>query len=149
MNTNVYGFRPGRSVKNIAPQELGQALEDLRVLHGKLTAEIVVEAAKDESSVLHAAFTWDDAEAAQQHRLNEARRLITCIQVVNSPVGLPIQAFPEVGRTYAPAAEVLSNDQLAQRVLLQVKEFIESLERKYSAFHEVKNALDALKRAAG
>lgn len=43
---------------------------------GRLTPEQVVEDARAEDSPLHSHFTWDDAEAAQKYRLNEARALI-------------------------------------------------------------------------
>jgi hypothetical protein len=44
--------------------------------HGKLTAEIVVEAARDKRSALHSCFTWDDTLAAEEWRKEQARRLI-------------------------------------------------------------------------
>ena len=54
-----------------------QALLALAELHqGRVTPEIVVEAARDPASPLHSAFTWDDAQAAHEHRLAQARVLL-------------------------------------------------------------------------
>lgn len=54
---------------------------EIRKLHAgqpdrMLKAEQVVEAARPEDSPLHEYFDWDDAAAAHQHRLNQARRII-------------------------------------------------------------------------
>jgi hypothetical protein len=49
---------------------------------GRLTAEMVVEAARDEESPLHDFFTWDDAAAAAEHRIAQARALIRSVRVV-------------------------------------------------------------------
>lgn len=49
---------------------------------GRLTPEAVVAAARDPESALHEHFTWDDAEAAQKRRLDEARALIRSVKVV-------------------------------------------------------------------
>lgn len=58
------------------------ALLTLAEAHGgRLTPEAVVEAASDPDSPLHSAFTWDDAEAAHQHRLDQARFLIRRVRV--------------------------------------------------------------------
>lgn len=46
-----------------------------------LRAADVVQAAKDENSILHNHFDWDDAVAAQQWRLVQARFLIRSVKV--------------------------------------------------------------------
>ena len=49
------------------------ALEDAG---GRLTAEGVLDAARDEAHPLHGEFEWDDSVAAEQHRLSQARKLL-------------------------------------------------------------------------
>ncbi len=49
---------------------------------GRLTADDVVEAARNPKSPLHGYFTWDDAEAAHARRIDEARSLIRSVRVV-------------------------------------------------------------------
>jgi len=48
---------------------------------GILTPEAVVEDARDPDSPLHGEFNWDDASAAHQHRLDQARALIRSVRV--------------------------------------------------------------------
>jgi hypothetical protein len=59
-----------------------EALLALAELHqGRITPEMVVEAARDPNSPLHSAFTWDDAQAAHEHRLAQARVLLRRVRV--------------------------------------------------------------------
>lgn len=47
---------------------------------GRLTAEQVVEAAKEPDSPLHDQFIWDDAKAAHRQRLDTGRQLIRSVR---------------------------------------------------------------------
>lgn len=49
---------------------------------GRLTASAVVEDAKSSDSPLHHYFEWDTNKAAYQHWIEQARTLITSVQVV-------------------------------------------------------------------
>jgi hypothetical protein len=154
MVANAFAFRPNRSIKNIDPQTTGQELERIRSERGQLTPEDVVEAASDDDSPLHPAFEWDDSSAAHQHRLAQARRLIVSVRVVNSPAQSRVPAFvsvrtPDRGRTYMPTVEALTDEQIRVRVLLEVRTFIESLERRYAHFAEAAEILSRLKQQAG
>jgi hypothetical protein len=152
--SNVYDFRKNRSIKNVNPQDAGEELECIRAEKGVLVADDVVERAKDEASPLHHAFEWDNEAAGHQHRLNQARRLITSIRVLNSPASKPIVAFvsvktPDRGRSYMPTAETMSDDDLKHRVLNEIRESIESLERRYAHFQEIQLLLQNLKKQVG
>ena len=48
---------------------------------GRLTPELVVEAARDPASPLHSHFEWDDPKAAAAHRLDQARTLIRSVKI--------------------------------------------------------------------
>lgn len=63
-------------------QEVAEALRAIAVANGgKITPEMVVDAARDTSSPLHEHFTWDDEKAAGAFRLVEARALIRSVRV--------------------------------------------------------------------
>lgn len=72
--------RDGRADKQ---ERIYVALEEVRAKNpeGLLTAAEVVEAARSPESVLHDHFTWDDAKAAEEWRLEEGRRLIRTVYV--------------------------------------------------------------------
>lgn len=48
---------------------------------GRLTADLVVKDAEDDTSPLHKYFEWDDKKAAHQHRLDTARALIRSVEI--------------------------------------------------------------------
>ena len=56
-------------------------VQELFTRDGAVKASTLVEAAKPKTSPAHAGFTWDDKKAAQQFRLEEARRWIRVIVV--------------------------------------------------------------------
>ena len=148
---NVYNFRPGHSLKNIDPQAAGLELERIRSTQGKLTADNVLDAAKDVESPLHEAFEWDDTEAARQHRLAQARRLIVSVRVINSPMQTNVPAFvsvrtPKEGRQYIPTVEAMNDEQLRARVLSEIRQFIEGIERRYAHFQEVSDIVAGLRQ---
>ncbi len=149
---NVYDFRSGRSIKNVNPQEVGETLESIRRDKGTLVAADVLDAAADPDSPLHAAFEWDDSAAAREHRLQQARRLITSVRIINSPTGPATPAYvsvrtPDKGRSYTPTLETMSDDDLRARVLAEARQAIESLERRYASYAGIADLLDRLKKA--
>ena len=68
---------------NHVTQEAHRALAALE-RKGRISADEVVQAAKNPDSPLHAYFTWDDAEAAHARRIDQARALIRSVRVVVS-----------------------------------------------------------------
>ena len=63
-------------------------LLDLLVRHGKITTEIVVDAAKDPDNVLHTSFEWDDSIAGHEYRLGQATHLIERYEIrIEIPAG--------------------------------------------------------------
>lgn len=150
--TPVYDFRPGRAIKGANPQAVGEELNRIRTARGKLIAADVLEEAADPASPLHAGFEWDDSIAAADYRLQQARKLIVSIRVLNSPTAKPMVAFVSVrtpgdGRSYQPTAEAMGDEQMKERVLDEIRTFIESMERRWSHFNEVGAVLARLKTA--
>lgn len=151
---NVFDFRPGRTLKNVNPQEVGEELERIRQEKGTLVAADVLDAASDPGSPLHNAFEWDDTAAARQHRLNQARRLIVSIRVLNSPTARPTVAYvsvktPDKGRSYVPTIEAMSDEELQVRVLAEVRQAIEAIERRYASFTEIADLLQNIRKKVG
>lgn len=62
---------------------VGKALTGIENRNGIITPVAVVDEAKPKASPLHPYFTWDDAKAAKQCRLFEARRLIGSVVIVH------------------------------------------------------------------
>jgi len=151
---NVYDFRHGRSIKNVNPQAVGEELERIRSEKGELTPANVFEAGQNENSPLHPAFEWDVEAAALQHNLQQARRLITSIRILNSPTAKPTVAWvsvrtPAKGRSYMPTIEAMSDEEMKYRVLNEIREALEAIERRYAHFANVADVIAAAKKAVG
>ena len=61
-----------------------EAIAELRTLEdrrGRLTAEQVVDVARNETSALHGCFEWDDSKPAESYRIEQARELIRRVKI--------------------------------------------------------------------
>ena len=146
----VFQFRPGCHLKGDA-QVVGSELTKIRENLGRLTAPDVVDAARDQSSPLHQYFEWDDKEAANQHRLAQARHLVRSVVITETEEHgeiRPIRAFCKVAtqevNSYEPIARVLSDKSLREAVLREVRSEIKSLRDKVQTYEELTDVLGAL-----
>lgn len=121
--------------------ELLRTLESER---GRLDPEDVVEAARDPESVLHNDFEWDDTEAARQHRLNQARRVIRSVRLnvtVNRiPLSVPAYVRDLSGDVpgYRNILEVRNNEDAARATV------IDAMQRVTNAVKRAKTLAAAL-----
>lgn len=68
---------------NADPKVVGEHLEMIRQkCKGELTPKDVVDDARHDNSPLHTFFEWNDGEAAEQYRLQQARGLIKAVVAV-------------------------------------------------------------------
>lgn len=95
---------------------------------GVLKVEDVLSEARDESSPLHKHFEWDDSEAAEQYRRQQARALIQKCKITlieSQPV--EIRAFVslptdrENGGGYRLTSEVMGDDRMKAELLRDIK----------------------------
>lgn len=71
---------------------------------GRLTPELVVEAAKSKDSPLHTHFTWDVKKAAHERWIDQARTLIRSVKVEITTTQFTVRA-PAYVRDPAAAAD--------------------------------------------
>ena len=80
MKKKQYFARAGSPFKKGEAQRYGERLDYLTSKNrGRITPEMVIEEAKLKSSVFHNYFEWDNTEAAEQYRIQQARNLINHI----------------------------------------------------------------------
>lgn len=112
-------------MKIASKKVIHEALLEIQREKGRVTAELVVEAAKDESHPLHDQFQWDISKAAYQQWLDTARRLISRVEItrtVNSKVVTsvayvrdPRMSPKEQG--YVAVEDARSDEQLCHEIL--------------------------------
>lgn len=125
------------------PQKIGEALATISDRSGgHLVPNAVVEAARDRKSPLHRHFEWDDAIAAEKHRLHQARSMIRCINVIDTRTesGV-IRAFVSIhdkgGVSYRTMEEVLSSADLQAKILAAAERDLLAFESRYKALEDV------------
>jgi len=108
--------------------------------HGKLTAQIVVEAARSKKSPIHDEFEWDDSKAAIRYRLYQARTLIRKVHVL--VVGGTAQTIHHV-----PIRAATSDDERSDGRYLVERDLIRDVDARQRAIDEAQRYLDgAIKR---
>lgn len=143
-------------------QVVGEALDQLQQDGGgKLTPPVVVEAARPVVSPLHEAFEWDDQRAAELHREDQARHLISSIRIVQ-PLANPrdepsvIRAYVNLSegtaRAYVPMYRVLESEELLKQAVEQAAAELRAFEKRYSEFSSIalaaRKAREEIEKAA-
>lgn len=138
-------------------QAIGEELEKL-ANRGELTAEKVVEEAKNANSPMHSWFEWDDTVAAQKYREHQARVLIGSIVIYHEPEK-KTRAFyvikEEKSPVYHHITEIRSDDLMKKRLAEQALKEMEVWAKRYEEiadylgtfYDEVKTALDKTRKA--
>jgi hypothetical protein len=93
-----YAFKPWSRLTGDA-QRVGEAIEDIRQQRGTISPAAVVEAARDQQSVLHPYFEWNDGTAANKYREQQAAHLLRSIVTVRTTgveLSSPARAFVSV-----------------------------------------------------
>ena len=141
MTRYAFNGSPSGRLKRAGPQSIGEALDAIRVASGgELHPGPVVDSARDEASPLHRYFEWNDAKAAEQHRLDQARQLIRGIRVIDddnrsTPAFLSIR--DDRGIAYHAVQDVLSSADLRTRLLLQAERDLTAWTARYRELQEI------------
>ncbi len=135
-------------------QKIGKALEQITAASGgHLTPKAVVNHARDEASVLHPHFEWDDVAAAEKWREDQARTIIRCIRIEPVEEGAwPEPAYLSVsdgGTSYRTLTEIKGSVALQHIVLAAAERDLNAFTFRYRTLRDVcahvEKAKDALK----
>lgn len=121
-------------------------LDRIYRMAGAVTPAGVVEAARPEQAPLHPVFEWDDAVAAEQHRLWQARQLIRTV-VIHTDAGAIEPVYVHVTTSdgdgqYLPTHVVVQDVDLFESAVDELVGKIRGLQRTVST-------LERLSREAG
>ena len=129
----------------VAAQTAAEELDRIRNKYGALDPEMVVNESRDEDSVLHNIFCWDDTVAAANYRKIQAQGLIRNIRVIvtNKKIDVAVRAYVNVRETpgsyrnYVPTVQAIANETAYNDLLQQSKSEMESFVAKYSQVEEL------------
>ena len=79
-SVKIFKARVGAPFKKHEAQVIGETLDSIRVKHGgKLKTADIVSEAKETQNPLHEHFEWDNNEAGEKYRLQQARMITSHI----------------------------------------------------------------------
>lgn len=133
--------------------DVGKHLEMLREqCKGELTPADVLRDAKHNNSPLHSFFEWDDGEAAEQYRLQQARGLIRSVVAIYTDDKNPAvrtKAYVHISEPGAPhyreAGHAMSQKKTRDMVLQRAWRELQAWRSRYKdlkAFSELFDAMD-------
>jgi len=150
----IYGIKAGFRVRAGDAQVIGERLGSLSNKAGRLEPEVVVEDAKNEASPLHPYFTWDDTEAARQHRLEQARLVIRSITVsyeeLPSTGPREFKAYVKIGQAesgdapYMQTLRVFKDSELRTQLVAQALSELQSWRERYNHIAELSEVFAAI-----
>lgn len=117
---------------------------------GEATPEdIVFYAQHHENSELHKCFTWDDTEAADKWRKQEARMIVCSLQVVvikeeKEPVTYRLIQHDRDERVYRPVTLTVRNEDEYNRLLKQAKAELAAFKKRYKHIVELSDVIDEI-----
>ena len=112
-----------------------------------ISAEEIVEKAKDENSELHKCFEWDDAKAGRLYRLQQARQVVcNLVFVPKKKEDAPIRVFhiSTEKSVYKPTKLILQQPDEYQHLLETAKQELYSFQRKYKSLVELEGVFEAI-----
>ena len=152
----VYKYRATQY--KIPAQQAGEYLQELGETEGGLTAVKLLDASRPDDALLHGCFEWNDSEAAEKYRLNQAREFIGNIVVVEME-GKPVEktrAFISVTETahrsvgvFKPIIEALSDENNRAVVLDNAIREMKTFREKYSNLEELARVISEMDKVIG
>lgn len=118
-----------------------------------LTAENVVDKAKDKSNILHDFFVWNDSEAGRLYRKQQARALINEIKIIVEDKEL--YAFESVNislnesmskKEYKTLVEVLDNDGYKEQIINRAIRELKYWKNKYDKLLEFRDLVKKIEK---
>lgn len=89
--TKNYAWKIPSFAKNIDIDLAIQEMERIETLYGSLTPQNILDASRPKNALFHTLFQWDDTQAAEQYRLQQARTILNNIEVTVISDGQPKQ----------------------------------------------------------
>lgn len=125
---------------------------------GLLNPSDIVDAARDESSVLHDEFEWDDSAAAEAYRLAQAGALVrrvklTVMRVDHSARQVRISTTREYQSRpsqrskdggYEPVVSIMSDEAKRAELLQQVMRELAAYRKRYAELSELRDVWSAV-----
>jgi hypothetical protein len=133
-------------IKGIFKGDADKVYAEINTLE-KVTPENVLNAAQNEQSELHKCFLWDNDEAANKYRLEQARQIIQLLVVTPKQEEIqPTRIFQisSEKNVYQKNDYFLKNEDEYQILLSRAKEELRAIQRRYNTLAELEAVFAAI-----
>ena len=139
-------WRKGARFTKIDPDLAHAEMESIRIEKGQLTADLLLEKARDGSNVLHSAFEWRDGIAAEKYRLGQARQMIKSIEIVYEDLPVEettvkywhiVKEEEEPTKSYVPKDQALADPEMRAKMVLGAYKELRNFRKKYKELDEL------------
>lgn len=152
MSKPIYHFKETGIKFNVDAQVAGEEIERIKLANGnQVKPDNIIAEAKNPDNPLHNCFDWDDAIAANKHRLQIARVLIGSIVVTfqgyesircNYSVKIGDVSSEKQERTYVGVREAVNNPDFEEQFKSEALNLLKSFIKRYQIFPYLKHEVD-------
>lgn len=141
----VYQWKGAACIKADA-QQAGLVCEQLEQTGG-LTAKRLLDASRPVDAPLHDEFEWNDSEAAEKYREQQARHIINSLTIVveEQPVTRAFVNIRAAGPAYESINVIVKQEDKYAALLAQCKKDLQAFLQKYNQIRELAPIAEAAK----
>jgi len=149
----AYRFERGTTKNGVSANAVGNALEFLRERDGVANARAFVDYSRPEDVETHPLFEWNDAVAAENYRVIQARDTIRELRVVptgpeapvyQGPVYVHVTQVQDPPQGYAPAWVVVQRRDWTEQARTECLNQLRGLQRRYQFLQDLEPIWDAI-----
>lgn len=127
--------------------------DEILAIGSSATTAQILDKARDEKTELHKCFDWDDAEAAEKWRLQQARHIV-CNLVIKEKSDTPrpeVRVFfkTDADSGYKPTVMIMQDKDEYRKLLDRALAELNSFRAKYKTLAELDGVFDAIDQLAG
>lgn len=140
----VYEWKPGARIR-ANPQIAGDMCQKLES-EGRLSAKNLLDENRPEDAPLHGEFEWNDTEAAEKYREQQARHIINSLVVCHEKAE-PVRAYFKIEtteNTYQSINVIFQNSDKAARLFEIAMRELVSIKNKYSRIERLSKVWGAI-----
>lgn len=160
MNTTQTFYEWSVTSFSVPAQVVGETVERLALVNGGVCPPgALVEEARPDDHELHHLFQWNDADAGDAWRRQQARQVINAVRVVpaHDDTSNPVPSYPAfvsvvileddgVRRGYKPLSMVVDRPDEYAQVLGEARAAFGALRRRYASIKEFSPVFEVLDR---
>lgn len=137
------------AINGFYKQDPNDVRKEIESLGDESTPHDIVEKARNEESVMHDMFEWDDSVAGELYRETQARQIIRMLVIVDEEKKEkpPVRLFVSTGnrdQTYTPIKLIVRNEESYNALLMRAFAELAAFRKKYKTLSELSEIMQMI-----